>query len=151
MPPKRKESTSSKKKQSPITKHVLPLLRKPMETIGKQIDVPGAFWEGRMSEEEKKTKYKCTVRDFTMSHKFPYSIAPEAAVSLQEMGKTGTGSTEHGDASGEIFWMPARGCPRPPAPMPARHRAHACARMPTVGHAHARAFAARARSTTRRS
>ena len=29
-----------------------------------------------------------------------------AAVSLQEMGVSGTGSREHGDASGEVFWMP---------------------------------------------
>ena len=36
MPPKRK---SSKKQQPPITQHVLPLLKKPMEHIGKQIDV----------------------------------------------------------------------------------------------------------------
>ena len=25
---------------------------------------------------------------------------------MQEMGRTGTGSTEQGDSSGEIFWMP---------------------------------------------
>ena len=25
---------------------------------------------------------------------------------MQEMGESGTGSTEQGDASGEIFWMP---------------------------------------------
>ena len=96
---------SSKAKQPTITTHALPLPKKPMELVGKQIGVPGAWWEGRMSAEEKKTLYKCTVRDFKLLHKFPWAIAPEAAVSLQEMGVSGTGSTEHGDASGEVFWM----------------------------------------------
>ena len=34
-----------------------------MELIGKQIGFPGAYWEGSISEEEKKQLYKCTVRD----------------------------------------------------------------------------------------
>ena len=38
---------ASAKKQPSITQHVLPLLKKPMEHIGKQIDVPGSYWEGR--------------------------------------------------------------------------------------------------------
>ena len=96
----------SKAKQQAITAHALPLPKKPMELIGKQIRVPGSYWEGNMSAEEKKTLYKCTVRDFTHTHKFPGEQAPRAAFELQEMGVTGTGSTEQGDSSGEIFWMP---------------------------------------------
>lgn len=42
MPPKRKTST---KKQVSITQHALPLLKKPMEQIGKQVNVPGSFWD----------------------------------------------------------------------------------------------------------
>ena len=34
---------ASAKKQQPITQHVLPLLKKPMEQIRKQINVPGSF------------------------------------------------------------------------------------------------------------
>ena len=41
---KRKQTA---KKQQPITQHALPLLKKPMEQIGKQINVPGSFWDGR--------------------------------------------------------------------------------------------------------
>ena len=67
MAPKRKAS----KKQQPITELALPLLKKPLEQIGKQINVPGSFWSGRMSAEERSTLYKCTVRDFTLAHKFP--------------------------------------------------------------------------------
>ena len=46
---------ASAKKQPSITQHVLPLLKKPMEHIGKQIDVPGSYWEGRMSTDERST------------------------------------------------------------------------------------------------
>ena len=46
------------------------------------------------------------MRDFKLLHKFPLAQVMDAAVSLQEMGVSGTGSTEHGDASGEVFWMP---------------------------------------------
>ena len=49
---------ASAKKQQPITQHVLPLLKKPMEQIGKQINVPGSFWDGRMSTDERNTFYK---------------------------------------------------------------------------------------------
>ena len=66
MAPKRK--AAAKGKQPAITAHALPLLKRPMEIIGKQIDVPGAYWEGSMSAAEKKTKYKCTVRDFELAH-----------------------------------------------------------------------------------
>ena len=34
------------KKQQPITLHALPLLTKPLEQIGKQINVPGSYWDG---------------------------------------------------------------------------------------------------------
>ena len=54
MAPKRKASA---KKQQPITQHALPFLKKPMEQIGKQINVPGSFWDGRMSTEERNTFY----------------------------------------------------------------------------------------------
>ena len=40
----------------------LPLLKKPLEQIGLQIKVPGAFWEGRMSDEEKEKLYACSWR-----------------------------------------------------------------------------------------
>ena len=100
---KRKQTTQAK--QTSITAHALPTLKKPMEAIGKQIDVPGSYWEGRQTADEKENLYKCTVRDFSLAHKFSPQQPPVAAVSLQEMGVDGTGSTELGDASGEIFWM----------------------------------------------
>ena len=101
-----RRSKQPAKKQQPITLHALPLLKKPLEQIGKQINVPGSYWEGRMSADERSTLYKCSVRDFTQMHKFPGEQAPRAAFQLQEMGVAGTGSTEQGDSSGEVFWMP---------------------------------------------
>ena len=101
-----RRSKQPAKKQQPITLHALPLLKKPLEQIGKQINVPGSYWEGRMSADERSTLYKCSMRDFTQMHKFPGEQAPRAAFQLQEMGVAGTGSTEQGDSSGEVLWMP---------------------------------------------
>ena len=82
----------------------LPLIKKPLELIGDPVNVPGTFWEGRMSAMEKETLYKCVVRDHSALHKFINGPMSEA-FEVQEMGAMGTGSLEHGDASGEIFWI----------------------------------------------
>ena len=96
-PPKRKGAMQSQLNQ-------LPLLKKPSELIGTQIKVPGAYWDGRMSDEEKAMLYLCGIRDYSALHTFA-SGAKGQAFELQEMGAAGTGSLEHGDASGEMFWM----------------------------------------------
>ena len=83
---------------------VLPKIDKPATVVGEQINVPGEFWEGRQSAEERTTLYKCTVRAFTALHVF-HGGAKGAAFEMQEMGQTGTGSLEAGDASGEVFHM----------------------------------------------
>ena len=44
------------------------------------------------------------VREHSALHKFTDGTVKEA-FQLQEMGAMGTGSLEHGDASGDIFWM----------------------------------------------
>ena len=75
-----------------------------MEDIGIQIAVPGNHWEGRMTAEEKATDYLCTVRDYSVLHTFPGNNKAQG-FELQEMGEDGKGSLEHGDASGEIFWI----------------------------------------------
>lgn len=76
-----------------------------MEQIGKQVGVPGNYWKGRMTAEEKETIYKCTIRDYSILHTFEAGVKG-IGWQLHEMGPDGTGSLEHGDASGEIFWMP---------------------------------------------
>ena len=66
MSPKRAAPKSTTQKQL----DQLPLLKKPLEQIGKQIKIPGSFWEGTMTAEEKALEYFCTVRDFSAMHKF---------------------------------------------------------------------------------
>jgi hypothetical protein len=60
-----------KQKQGQVTLHSVgayPLLKKPAEAIGMCCAVPGSYWEGRMTEEEKKTLYKCAVMEYTTGH-----------------------------------------------------------------------------------
>ena len=49
MPPAKKKSS----KQQILSVEKLPLLKKPLDHLGKQLNVPGDFWKGRMSAEEK--------------------------------------------------------------------------------------------------
>ena len=60
-------------------------------------------------------------REHSALHKFSDGTMKEA-FQLQEMGAMGTGSLEHGDASGEIFWMVH--------PFPVRVWCGPCAHMP---------------------
>ena len=106
MAPKRGRPTASAKGKAAVQQQLehLPLIKKPLELIGTQVSVPGAYWLGRMSVAEKETLYICVVRDFSALHKFIDGTTSQA-FELQEMGAAGTGSLEHGDASGEVFWM----------------------------------------------
>jgi hypothetical protein len=46
-----------------------PLLQKPTEMcVGRQIQVLGSYWTGRMSNEEANSLYKCTVREYHVLH-----------------------------------------------------------------------------------
>ena len=98
---KRKESALQSTLQSPK----YPLVKDKGSHYGKQIKVLGSHWDGRMSAEEKKTAYLCTVLDFDVMHKMPGKTTPEQEFKVQEMGEAGTGSLEKGDASGETFWI----------------------------------------------
>ena len=88
-------------KQPTITKHALPLLKKPLETIEKLVSFPGSYWKGRMTDDERAANYQCAVKNFTLTHKFSPAAPPEMAFQVQEMGQSGNGSTELGDASVE--------------------------------------------------
>ena len=80
---------------------------KPAQHIGKQVAVPGSYWEGKLDAHEKEMKYMCTIREYKAAYKWgSASNAPVTqAIELQEMGPEGRGSLELGDASGEIFHM----------------------------------------------
>ena len=129
-PPKGKSGQQAQLEQ-------LPLIKRPLELVGQTINVPGAYWHGRMSAAEKETLYVCVVRDFSALHKFMDGSTSQA-FELQEMGAAGTGSLEKGDASGEIFWMiypfPVCCCLRtlnltcPRVPVPMLHEVFLCSR-----------------------
>ena len=84
-----------------------PALKKPLEHLGKKIDIPGSFWQykGRVSEEDHNAVYKCTVLDFSLMHKFSPDGAYTQAFHLQEMGVDGTGSLEKSDIESTKFWV----------------------------------------------
>lgn len=80
-----------------------PMLKKPLEVIGKQLRVPGSFWDNCPAA-QMDLQYKCTIREYSLLHRFTVG-PPQAAFQMQEMGERGTGSLELGDSSGEVFWM----------------------------------------------
>lgn len=85
---------------------VFPDIVHKQSVIGKQVGIPGSAWSGQMSLEEKRTIYKCTVREHSLLHKWTNSLDPPSeAWEVQEMGERGTGSLELGDSSGDIFWV----------------------------------------------
>ena len=94
-------------KQSSITSMGFPLLQKPAEMcVGRQIQVLGSYWTGRMSNEEANSLYKCTVREYHALHKWDAGGTPSQAMELQEMGVDGQGSRETGgSAADRIFFM----------------------------------------------
>ena len=84
------------------------MLDRPPCQIGKVVEVPGSYWKGRMSEEERSIHYKCIIRDFSAAHRMAPGASPtragvSAAGGGRDCSETGTGSLEHGDASGDIF------------------------------------------------
>ena len=81
------------KQQQQLNVDQFKLLKKPMDHLGKQINVPGSFWQGRMLPEERDNVYKCTIVDFSLAHKFAPDSSPRKAFKMQEMGIDGTGST----------------------------------------------------------
>ena len=73
------------------------------DQFGKQINVPGSFWQGRMLAEERDTFYKCTIVDFSLAHKFGPASSPRMAFKMQEMGIEGTGSHEQSDLASIMY------------------------------------------------
>ena len=119
MSPKRAPPKSTTQKQL----EQLPLLKKPLEQIGKQIKIPGSFWEGTMTAEEKALEYFCTVRDFSAMHKFvggdswaagPSGTSPPGQACASPI-RTSTGPLRATPPGGPLF-------SRTPTPLPNRTR-----------------------------
>ena len=100
MAPKR-----ASKQQQQLNVDQFKLLKKPMDHLGKQINVPGSFWEGRMLQDERDKVYKCTIVDFSLANKFAPDSSPRKAFKLQEMGIDCTGSHEESDLASTMYWI----------------------------------------------
>ena len=67
MPPKSRAKTRVPLRQGSLGVEQHALLKKPLDHLGKQIEMPGSFWKGRMSADERETVYKCTIIDFSLA------------------------------------------------------------------------------------
>ena len=101
MAPKRPGS----KQQQQLNVDQYTLLKKPMEHLGKQLNVPGSFWQGHMSEDERDKIYKCTIIDFSLAQKVAPNSSPRMAFKVQEMGIDCTGSHENSDLASTMYWI----------------------------------------------
>ena len=108
MPKKRgrpKRATNTLIQPTILESGLYPAIAVPMSLIGKHILVPGSYWpRSGQNREELATLYQCVVREYTSVHQF-LNGKSSPAWQVQEMGTSGTGSLEHGDSSGDIFWM----------------------------------------------
>ena len=78
------------------------LLKKPMEHLGKQLNVPGSFWQGRMSEDERDKIYKCTIVDFSLAQKVVPNSSPKMAFKLLEHSRQSFSSSSGVLGSGAL-------------------------------------------------
>jgi hypothetical protein len=105
MAPKR-----ASKQQQQLNVDQYTLLKKTMEHLGKQLNVPGSFWQGRMSEDERDKIYKCTIVDFSLVQKVAPTSSPRMDFKVQEMGIDSTGRHEHSDLRAQCTGLITR-CP----------------------------------------
>ena len=109
MPGKNKTSGKGQKTLTGFDFAKYPKLSQPMETVGKTINVPGAYWD-KCPAEKKAVLFQCVVRDFTLMHKG--AVGPlSAAFQLQEMGEIGR---RREPRARRLFWRDLLdGLPRP--------------------------------------
>lgn len=100
---KQKATTADNARQAALeSMNMLPVLKKPVEAIGKEINVPGSHWGSNCPSQEKNKLFKCVVLDFTHMHRSSEDEPPHAAFQLNEMGVDGSGGNS------EKFWMNMR-------------------------------------------
>jgi hypothetical protein len=67
------------KQQQQLNVDQFKLLKKQMDQLGKQINVPGSFWQDHMLPDERDKVYMCTIIDFSLTHKFAPDSSPRMA------------------------------------------------------------------------
>ena len=60
--------------------------------------LPGSYWQGWLSTEEKNTLYKCTIREYKALHKY-HDKSVGQGIELQELGEAEGGGGD-GEAEG---------------------------------------------------
>ena len=98
MAPKR-----ASKHQQQLNVDQFKLLRKQMDHLGQQINVPGSFWQDCMLPDERDKVYKCTIVYFSLDHKFAPDSSPRMAFKMQKMGIDGTGSHEESGLASTMY------------------------------------------------
>ncbi|KAL1500554.1 hypothetical protein AB1Y20_013209 [Prymnesium parvum] len=97
---KRKSAAADNARQVALeSMNMLPMLKKPVEAIGKEIKVPGSHWGSNCASQDKSKLFLCVVLDFTHMHRSSEDEPPHAAFQLNEMGVDGSGG------SSKKFWM----------------------------------------------
>ena len=66
--------------------------------------MPGSYWDGCPTADKQKI-FKCLTVEFIAMHDYGGGIKG-GGMQVKEMGESGTGSLELGDASGEVFVIP---------------------------------------------
>ena len=69
---------------------LLPLLKKPAEVVGKDINVPGSHWGESCPGTDKDKLFVCGVEDFLISHRMFPGAVPGMAFKMHELGEDGT-------------------------------------------------------------
>ncbi len=81
------------------------LLKKQMDNLCKQINLPGSFWQRCMLPDKCDKVYKCTIVYFLLDHKFTPDSSPRKSFKMQEMVIDCTGSHEESDLASTMYWI----------------------------------------------
>jgi hypothetical protein len=93
------------KQQQQLNVDQFKLLKRQMDLLGKQINVSGSFWQGRMLAEERDKVNTCTIINFSLAHKFGPNSSPRMSFKMQEMGIDCTVSHDQSDLASTMYWI----------------------------------------------
>ena len=81
-------SKRASKKQQQLNVDHFKLMKKPMDHLGKQINVSDFFWQDRMLSDERDKVYKCTIIDFSLAHKFAPDSSPRIPLRSSDLKRS---------------------------------------------------------------
>ncbi|KAL1503558.1 hypothetical protein AB1Y20_012036 [Prymnesium parvum] len=92
--------TKPRGQQTAVVSTFFPLIKKPMELLGKTLKVPGNHWGTSARAADANKMFVCVMKDFSMAHRFNPNDPPASGFLLTEIGEDG-----HCGGSSEDFWM----------------------------------------------